>query len=565
MSQRIRVAAAQTKRRSISHKVGGVDEALEGVKDNRIWPIVGMLMFILTGFMMLQLDATTTGNASVSGIVVATDGTPVAGAIVRQRTFAHSVLSASDGTFHLHGLAEGGEATITAWQKGYLVGWVEILPPQTDVTITLKPHYTTDNPHHQWLSSSDLSEPLSCSHCMVSHPEWVENAHGKAGVNPRFFSLYNGTNLHGTNTIGPGYKLDFPGTAGNCATCHAPAAAVRGERTFADADMNGLEKVEAEGVFCEFCHKVGDVYLNPATGLPYSNAPGVLSMRLYRPEAGDAEQIFFGPLDDVTRRVSYLELEKKSQFCAPCHQFSFWGTPIYESFQEWLESPYPAQGVECQTCHMKPTGVDHFVFVEKGGLIRDPDLLASHLQPGASDQALLQNTVTMDVDATPNESNIQVRVTITNTEAGHHVPTDFPGRHLILFVQGQDAQGNPLIQRDGPTVPKWGGAQAGKAGKVFAKVLRDVQTGEFPVVSYWKQVLVHSDNRIPAMGSDVSRYTFAVPESGGEMNISVELRFRRTFQLLMDAKGWNVADIIMEQVEMSVPRQNGARAGADED
>lgn len=86
--------------------------------------------------------------------------------------------------------------------------------------------------------------------------------------------------------------------------------------------------------------------------------------------------MFFGPFDDVTRRVSYLELEKKSQFCASCHQFSFWGTPIYESFKEWLESPYPAQAIECQSCHMKPTGVNYFVFPEKGGLIRDPQLIA---------------------------------------------------------------------------------------------------------------------------------------------------------------------------------------------
>lgn len=51
-------------------------------------------------------------------------------------------------------------------------------------------------------------------------------------------------------------------------------------------------------------------------------------------------------------------------------------TPIYESFKEWLESPYPAQAIECQSCHMKPTGVNYFVFPEKGGLIRDPQLIA---------------------------------------------------------------------------------------------------------------------------------------------------------------------------------------------
>lgn len=444
--------------------------------------------------------------------------------------------------------------TITAWQVGYLVGWAEVVPPASGVTITLKAHYTSDNPDYAWFSSSDPDDPISCVHCMVAYPQWMVNAHGNAGTNPRFFSLYNGTDISGTQVVSPGYKLDFPGTAGNCTTCHAPAAAVRGERTFMAADMNDLQGVEAEGVFCEFCHKAGAVYLNPATGLPYDNAPGVLSMRLYRPETGGAEQLFFGPFDDVTRRVTYSPIEKTSQFCAPCHQFSFWGTPIYESFREWLESPYPAQGIECQTCHMKPTGVEHFVFLDKGGLIRDPNLIASHLQPGAADAELLQNTVTMTLHVEQVGSVVSVTVTITNTEAGHHVPTDHPGRHLILTVVAEDGQGQALPLLAGSLVPEWGGAQAGLPGKAFAKVLRDVKTGEEPVVSYWKQTLIVSDNRIPALGSNRSAYTFAAPAGGGPVTVIAKLRFRRTFQAVMEAKGWNEPDIVMEQIHAAIGR-----------
>jgi hypothetical protein len=386
---------------------------------------------------------------------------------------------------------------------------------------------------------------------MVAHPEWVNNAHGQAGTNPRFFSMYNGTDITGTTAVPPGYKLDFPGTAGNCATCHAPAAAVRGQRTFAAADMNDLQGVETEGVFCEFCHKVGAVYLDPATGLPYDNVPGVLSMRLYRPSISGEEQLFFGPFDDVSRRVSFLQLEKKSQFCAPCHQFSFWGTPIYESFREWLESPYPAQGIECQACHMAPSGVDHFVFLENGGLIRDPALIASHRQPGASDVELLQDTVTMTLSLQETAGQLQATVTITNTGAGHHVPTDHPGRHLILTVRARDEEGSDLFRESGPLVPEWGGAQAGLPGKSFAKILYDVKTREMPVVNYWKQTLIAEDNRIPAVGSDTSTYAFQMAEPG-PVTVTAELRFRRLFQAEMDARGWSEPDIVMELVEQSL-------------
>jgi hypothetical protein len=348
-------------------------------------------------------------------------------------------------------------------------------------------------------------------------------------------------------TVEPGYQLDFPNTAGNCATCHAPGAAANDPFS---TDMNSLTGVNEQGVFCDFCHKIGYAYLNPATGLPFPNSPGVTSYRLYRPPADT--HMFFGPFDDVVRRVSYLELEKESEFCAPCHQFSFWGTPIYESFSEWQQSPYPEMGIECQTCHMKPTGVDYFVFPEKGGLIRDPDLIASHLQPGAADEILLQNTVSMTVDIQQFGGQIQVAVTITNTQAGHHVPTDHPGRHLILTVQASDESGMPLTQLSGEIVPEWGGDQAGYPGKIFAKVLRDAVTGEYPVVSYWKQSFIHSDNRIPAFASDISTYIFAIPQSSSTVTVDVELLFRRSFQAEMEAREWPVADIGMEGITDTV-------------
>jgi hypothetical protein len=173
----------------------------------------------------------------------------------------------------------------------------------------------------------------------------------------------------------------------------------------------------------------------------------------------------------------------------------------------------------------------------------------AHTQPGASDEELLRNTVTMTVSARPVVGRIQVTVTITNTGAGHHVPTDHPGRHMILVVTATDGQGRPMAQYSGPTVPEWAGAQAGLPGKAFAKVLRDVQSGESPVVSYWKQTLIVSDNRIPALQDDTSIYTFA-PAPTRTITVTAELHFRRAFQDLLDVKGWDVPDILMENAHV---------------
>jgi hypothetical protein len=142
---------------------------------------------------------------------------------------------------------------------------------------------------------------------------------------------------------------------------------------------------------------------------------------------------------------------------------------------------------------------------------------------------------------------VEVEVAITNTEAGHHVPTDFPGRHMILTVEARDGEDQALPRHSGSMVPPWGGAEAGLAGKAFAKVLRDVESGEAPVVSYWKQTLIESDNRIAALESDVSAYAFTAPAGGGTVTVTAELVFRRAFQDVMDERGWDTPDIVMEE------------------
>jgi hypothetical protein len=507
--------------------------------------LLGPLALMAIGLALLLGSVRAAPASTVTGIVLDAGG-PVAGATVRIQATANATLTAADGTFTLDGLTAGSVVTVSAWKHTYYCAKVEgVVPPASDVTLMLRPYQTNDNPGYEWIPPTGSA---SCASCKPGVTEiWLENAHAGAGTNPRFFSLYNGTDVTGTSTITPGYLLDFPGTTGNCATCHAPGAAV--DAPFA-TNMNTLTGADTSGVHCDYCHKVADVYLNPATGLPYENMPGAISMEVRRPfPETERYQLFFGTFDDdnVPEEDTRLPLLEKSRFCAPCHQFSFWGTPIYQSFREWLESPYPALGVECQTCHMPPDGVMTNVAPGAGGVERDPMTIHAHTQPGARDVALLQNTVTMTLAAAPVPGGVQVTVAITNTGAGHHVPTDHPGRHMILVVTASDAGGGALAQVSGPTVPDWGGAQAGLPGTAYAKVLRDVATGQAPVVSYWKQALIASDNRIPAMGGDTSRYGFALLQAHGAVTVTAELRFRRAFQALMDARGWDKSDIVMER------------------
>jgi hypothetical protein len=148
---------------------------------------------------------------------------------------------------------------------------------------------------------------------------------------------------------------------------------------------------------------------------------------------------------------------------------------------------------------------------------------------------------------------VVVQVDITNDKTGHHVPTDFPLRHLILLVRATDADGDPLAQLDGPMVPEWGGVgdyaqgyYAGLPGKGFAKILEELWTEISPSGAYWNPTRVLEDNRLAAFATDTSFYTFTAPTED-EVTVEVVLLFRRAFKDLMDQKGWDVPDILMEQ------------------
>lgn len=511
--------------------------------------IVGILL-VAGLILMLRPAAARQAEGTVAGQILDADG-PVPGATVRIRATNYAAFTDDNGYFTLAGVPVGAEVELTAWARGYYIAYTTIIPPADDVILTLRRYHTTDNSDYEWglpVGPEGDENSGACGQCHpLIVPQWANNAHGGAIDNPRFYSLYNGTDLDGTTQIAPGYVLDFPGTVGNCASCHAPGAGIDGYLT---TDLNAVRGDVTAGIHCDYCHKVGGVYLNPATQLPYPNAPGVESQRVLRPPEDD--NIFIGPYDDIHDPDTYLPEISESQFCAPCHQFSMWGTPIYQSYAEWLDSPYAEDNITCQDCHMPPTGDMMFATVEAGGLEHPPETIPSHLQLGAVSEDLLQNTVEMALAAQPEGDQLAVTVTISNTAAGHHVPTDFPGRHMILLVTVTDESDTPLVLTGGSTVPEWGGPQAGQPGKAYAKVLRDVFTDEAPVVSYWSQTWLESDNRIAALETDTSTYTFALPADTGDVTVQATLIFRRVFFSVSDTRGWDRPDIVMEAMQLTV-------------
>ena len=532
----------------------------------------------------------------VAGLVLTDEG-PVEGAVVRVRATEKKTFSGADGSFRLTALAMSDPISVTVWSDGYYGGGVTAIPGTAPITITLQPYHTTDNNRGYKFASAE-----ACSECHANYVEWQADAHAQAAVNPRYLSVYNGTDVHGNRAelerdvsglplrpepgepyYGPGFRSDFPNRTGNCAACHTPMASsletdntcgwsgCHTEFTTAMADevpygvsSSHLVGVAAEGINCDFCHKIGQVILNPAQNRPWEARPGISSMRLYRPPEG--ADLFFGPLDDVPSPDSYLPLQEESAFCAPCHYGQFGGVAgshevtggveIYNSYGEWLESPYsdPKTGQTCQDCHMPPVDYEYFVFPEAGGFRRDPNQIHNHLMPGAADETFLKNAMTMTVAATVDENQLVVKIDITNDNTGHHLPTGVPLRQMFLVIEAREANGDLLALGEGQLLPDWAGNYAGQPGRYFAKILEDKWTGEVPTAAFWRDIRLVEDTRLPALATDTSQYVFDHTASG-PVTVTVQLIFRRAFQDLIMQKDWDAPDIVMavEAVVVEAP------------
>jgi hypothetical protein len=300
----------------------------------------------------------------LSGKVVDAEG-PITDAVVRVQNTEDETASDQHGAFELDlGRKLDGKQviTVTAWSPGFYVGWITTTLASKPVTINMKPHYTTDNPEYDWFEFEGVEGSASCAICHTQNPEWEKDLHSQSAVNPRFLTIYQGTDVNGEkgsptrfdtkgNVLppepgdayhGPGFRLDYPNRNGNCAACHTPLASeipndancgwlgCHTTTTAANSDQVPdapsplyLTGDAAEGITCDFCHKIGDVALNPKTGLPPLDMPGILSYKLFRPEEG--QQLFFGTFDDIPRRDTKLPLLEESAYCAPCHIGVFGG------------------------------------------------------------------------------------------------------------------------------------------------------------------------------------------------------------------------------------------------
>ena len=173
----------------------------------------------------------------------------------------------------------------------------------------------------------------------------------------------------------------------SCQRCHDPLAEQRTDRT-----------LRGEGISCAGCH----VRSWERHGPP-NVSPTLLALPGYPSRT--------------------LEIYERGDFCMPCHQLpprtAVNGKPLLNTYKEWLEGPYMRRGVQCQHCHMPNR---------------------EHTFLGIHDPGTFRQGYTLTADAHRTDGAISVLAELTNTGAGHYLPTT-PTPAAWLRVELVDGDG----------------------------------------------------------------------------------------------------------------------------
>jgi hypothetical protein len=310
-------------------------------------------------------------------------------------------------------------------------------------------------------------------------------------------------------------------------------------------------------VSCDVCHKIADI---PLSGQNFPGIyPGVVTFT--RPLGPDFHPVQYGLLGDVDfehpikMRASY-QPQLVAEVCGACHQdkndpdqnenFDEPNGVISEpTYFEWAdsdyadpESPYFAT---CLDCHMPANAETEAC--NAISLPRPAGSLRSHTIRGTTAE-YLENAVELDLVAQLVDDTVEVEASITNSLTGHHVPTGVTVRNMILLIEAWREEDDLSLTHTGvQTVHDLGGigdpAQgyyAGLPGKYFSKLNHDA-TLNGPTF-FTDATGIIFDNRIAALATDVSNYTFDAPAGGGTVRVRARLIYRRAFRFLVDAKQW---------------------------
>ena len=261
------------------------------------------------------------------------------------------------------------------------------------------------------MDSAPFTSAVVCGQCHVDiHTAWTENLHSRAATEPVF-----------TQALQAAVEARGGGTRRFCLTCHAPT-------TVETQDYAMARNITKESVTCDFCHTM--VASHPGEEVPFE-----LDVSPNNPKRG--------PYDDADPKdhgVAFSELHLSANLCASCHEYTTpGGVPVLSTYSEYLAGPYPRRNVTCQGCHMPVVMGD---VVDPRVLRESREFINLHRMPGGHAQDQLARALTLQWDeVTRSAGTVRARLFVSNTGAGHRVPTAMPSRRLVLEIQAETSDG----------------------------------------------------------------------------------------------------------------------------
>jgi hypothetical protein len=348
--------------------------------------------------------------------------------------------------------------------------------------------------------------------------EWQQSMHSKALTDPLFTTKVAEGNAATGGKIGP-----------FCLKCHGPVATMTGGAGGADA-----KTASAQGIGCSFCHQVTGGTAPTNNVALMVDPSGIYRATIATPTAPHA--------------TAYSAFHATSAICGSCHNVSHPGNglPIEATYTEWIASPQAKAGVQCQDCHMSasPGLVGPSVGWDAGGgpLRRVYQMSFMGAQVGLGNGPLavgmLQSAAKLTLETTgaaEGGAPTSATVTVTNTGAGHNLPTGITELRE-MFVQVS------IVAPDGKETV---------IGKhQYGTVLKDA-AGKAPA-DIWTAVAVQSDDRIPPGGTSVSSFKIVFPEGVNYGTLHAKLLYRSAPEALAKKAGAANPTTVMAEASQDI-------------
>jgi eukaryotic-like serine/threonine-protein kinase len=340
-------------------------------------------------------------------------------------------------------------------------------------------------------AAAKFNDPTACAAC---HPRQYEEWQGAMMAYASVSPVFNALEAAGNRLTAGAFAAD--GIAPLfCQRCHSPISVALNEfppygATGGRPSRDFTGSIGSHGLSCDFCHQIAHADVaGSLLGDGIANAALVIQPGVFK--FGPFTQ----PLSNSFHQATPSDYLRSAQFCGGCHDVRPQGEDVItgepfrrleNAFTEWQQGPYSTADnpygrvVTCQDCHMSAypyappgtyfqdratslpamplrqvsthyfTGVD-IALIDFPG--QDDPSLDSHNVPIGQMQRradLLRKACTLEVDVPDTiapGSTLPITVAVTNSGAGHNVPSGFSQeRQLWIELTVSDATDQVLYQ-----------------------------------------------------------------------------------------------------------------------